>query len=183
MKLNKLIILISIALILTLILVILVRENQHNKTIAKYQDIEKQKESSRLETYKESTKNYNELQEERDRLYIENRELKEKDNGQLFEVTGYSACDGEQGTNNIVATNFNLDWENVSGLPIVASNCIPLYSVIEIEGLGGYIVLDTGLGYWNKDHWEDKNWIDILFDSKEEAIDFGRQKLMVRVIK
>jgi len=176
MKLNKLTTLIAISLILTLVLVVLIRENQHLTQIENYLESEIQRESSRLETYKESTKNYNELQEERDRLYIENRELKEKDNWQLFEVTGYSTCDGEQGTNNIVATNFNLDLTRVKNLPIIATDpeVIPLYSIVEIRDLGAFISLDTGVK---------GNRIDILFDSKEEAIDFGIQEREIRVIK
>ena len=178
MKLNKLIILIAISLIVTLILVILVRENQHLTQIENYLETEIQKESSRLETYNESTKNYNELQEERDRLYIENRELKEKDNWQLFEVTGYSTCDGEQGTNNTVATNFNLDLIRVKDLPIIATDpeIIPLYSIVEIKDIGAYISLDVGGAIKG-------NRIDILFNSREEAREFGRQELMARVIK
>ena len=65
----------------------------------------------------------------------------------------------------------------------MASNCIPLYTLIEIRGLGGFIVLDNGLGYWASDHWEDNNWIDILFDSKDEALEFGVKELEVRVIR
>ena len=178
MKLNKLIILIAISLILTLVLIVLVRENQHLTQIENYLEAEIQRESSRLETYNESTKNYNELQEERDRLYIENRELKEKDNWQLFEVTGYSTCDGEQGTNNIVATNFNLDLTRVKNLPIIATDpeIIPLYSIVEIKDIGAYISLDVGGAIKG-------NRIDILFNSREEAREFGRQELMARVIK
>lgn len=103
--------------------------------------------------------------------------------GDKFIITGYSANDSQQGTNNIVATTFNLDYTRVNNLPIAASNCIPLYSIIEIEGLGGYIILDTGLGYKTDYGWEDDNWVDILFDSKEQAIDFGIQERLVRVIK
>jgi len=97
-------------------------------------------------------------------------------------VTGYSANDSLQGTNNIVAAGFDLNEINVQNLPIVASNCIPLYTIIEIEGLGSYIVLDTGLGYKTDYGWEDDIWVDILFDDKQEAKDFGIQKLKVRVI-
>jgi len=175
---NKLITLIAISLILTLVMVILIRENQHLTQIENYLETEIQKESSRLETYTKFTENYNELQEERDRLYIENRELKEKDNWQLFEVTGYSTCDGEQGTNNIVATNFNLDLTKVKNLPIIATDpeVIPLYSIVEIKDMGAFISLDVGGAIKG-------NRIDILFNSKEEAIDFGIQEREVRVIK
>ena len=185
---KKLTILILIAIIISLSLVIPIREKQHSKVMAEYMDMEIQKEVAMLETYNEFTKNYNELYAEYNRLYGEYGELAAdfgyyNDSWQDFICTGYSANDPQQGTNNIVATTFNLDYARVQNLPIVASNCIPLYSIIEIKGLGGFIVLDTGLGYKTDYGWEDENWVDILFDSKEEAINFGRQALLVRVIK
>jgi len=95
-----------------------------------------------------------------------------------FTCTGYSANDPQQGTNNIVATTFNLDLVRVKDLPIVATDpeVIPLYSIVEIKDMGAYISLDTG-GLIRG------NRIDILFNSKEEAIDFGVQEREVRVIK
>ena len=95
-----------------------------------------------------------------------------------FTITGYSANDPQQGTNNIVATTFNLDYVRVKNLPIVATDpeIIPLYSIIEIKDIGAYISLDVGGAIKG-------NRIDILFDSKEEAIDFGIQEKEVRIIK
>ena len=182
MKLNKLSILIAIALILTLSLAIVVREKQHSKTMAEYIDMEIQKDEARLETYNEFTLNYNDLYSQYNELYGKYMEHV-KYVWQTFTITGYSANDPQQGTNNIVATTFNLDLTRVKDLPIVASNCIPLYSLIEIKGLGGFIVLDTGLGYKTDYGWEDENWIDILFDSKEQALEFGIKELEVRVIR
>jgi len=81
---------------------------------------------------------------------ILNREIKiiEEDNPEWkkFFITGYTANSGEQGTNEIVATMFNLDLNRVQNLPIIAVDpkIIPLYSIIEIEGLGVFIALDTG---------------------------------------
>lgn len=91
-----------------------------------------------------------------------------------FICTGYSANDGEQGTNNITVTGFNTEC----GLPIIAvdPDVIPLKSIVEIEGMGAYVSLDTGGAIKG-------NRIDILFDSKEDALKFGRQKLLVRIIK
>ncbi len=95
-----------------------------------------------------------------------------------FTITGYSANDPQQGTNNIVATTFNLDYVRVKNLPIVATDpeIISLYSIIEIKDMGAYISLDVGGAIKG-------NRIDILFDSKEEAIEFGIQEREVRVIK
>jgi len=97
-----------------------------------------------------------------------------------YTATAYSQYD--DGCNNIVFTGFDLDQVNVKKLPIVASNCIPLYTIIEIEGLGSYIVLDTGLGYRTDYGWEDDHWIDILFETQKEADEFGKQKLRVRIL-
>jgi len=95
-----------------------------------------------------------------------------------FIITGYSANDQQQGTNNIVATTFNLDYTRVKNLPIIATDpdVIPLYSIVEIKGLGAYISLDTG-GLIRG------NRIDILFDNKEEALRFGKRQMEVRVIE
>jgi 3D (Asp-Asp-Asp) domain-containing protein len=95
-----------------------------------------------------------------------------------FVCTGYSTGDPTQGTElGITKAGFNLSKDHVSRLPIIATdpNIIPLYSVIEIKGMGAFISLDTGgkiIGYR----------IDILFDTKEEALRFGRQNKLVRVI-
>jgi len=96
---------------------------------------------------------------------------------QEFICTGYSANDPQQGTNNIVATTFNLDYTRVKNLPIVATDpdVIPLYSIVEIKDLGAFISLDTGGAIKG-------NRIDILFNTKKEALLFGKQQMEVRVI-
>jgi len=183
MQINKLIVLIIGLLLIAFAASIAVSNYQNNKTISEYLDRENKLEYELTQ----SIKNFTELEEMYLELKQENMELKEANKEILgwreFICTAYSDNDGEQGTNNIVATNFNLDWENVKNLPIVASNCIPLYSIIEIKGLGGYIVLDRGLGYKTDYGWEDENWVDILFDSKEEALNFGIQEREIRIIK
>mgnify|MGYP001156492885 CR=1 FL=1 len=177
---NKIIIALSLIIAL-LILTILINENKHTQTIAEYLNNEIQQEQSRLEVSQELVKGYKKLQEENERL---NKLLKDSEvEWELYTVTGYSANDPEQGTNNVVSTGFNLDYTRVQNLPIAASNCIPLYSIVEIHGLGGFIILDTGLGYKTEDGWEDENWIDILFPTKEEALALGRQQLEVRIIE
>ena len=126
----------------------------------------------------QSIQNFVELEEMYSELKKENMELKEANkeivDWQEFICTGYSNNDGEQGTNGITAIGFKTDCE----LPIIAVDpkIIKLYSVVEIEGLGGFVALDTGGAIKG-------NRIDILFENKEQALNFGRQKLMVRVIK
>ena len=186
MKHKKLTTLILIAIILTLLFTLLIRENQHARRINNYLEAETIKEENRLSLLNDFTTNYNDLYASYNELYGNYKRLYENlsDSGwQEFTVTGYSANDSAQGTNNIVATGFNLNYENVSNLPIAASNCIPLYTIVEIENVGFRIILDTGLGYWTGSGWEDENWIDVLFNSKDMASDFGKQKLMVRTIR
>ena len=110
-------------------------------------------------------------------------EEKEEYHWETYTITAYTANDPSQGTNNIVATGFNLNRHNVDNLPIAASNHVDLYSIVEIEDMGAYIILDTGLGYYTPDGWEDHKWIDLLFDCKEEAFKFGVQELRVRIIQ
>ena len=168
-------------IIIALVLTLFVRENQHLIQIENYLENEVQREETRLEVYKNFTESYNWLLKENERL---NSLLKDSEvEWEEYTVTAYTANDPEQGTNNVVSTGFNLDYTRVQNLPIAASNCIPLYSIVEIKGLGGFIILDTGLGYKTEDGWEDENWIDILFPTKEEALALGRQQLEVRIIE
>ena len=99
-------------------------------------------------------------------------------------ITGYTQYD--DGCNNIVATGFDLDLERVKKLRICASNYYPKYTILEIEGLGPYIVLDTGLGYKTEDGWEDDHWVDIMISidpkDKQLAYAFGKQQRRVRII-
>ena len=74
-------------------------------------------------------------------------------------------------------TTFNFDLNKVENSPIIAVDpeIIPLYSIVEIENLGAFISL-------NKGRLIKGNRIDILFDNKKEAINFGKQELKVRII-
>ena len=57
----------------------------------------------------------------------------------------------------------------------VASNKIPIGTVINIEGYGQFVVKDTG-GMSN-------NVIDIYMDTYDECIQFGRQTAYVTVVE
>lgn len=109
---------------------------------------------------------------------VEEVRVIENDQWNQFICTGYSTGDPQQGTQlGITKAGFDLSEEHIKDLPICAvdTNVIPLYSVIEVEELGAFIALDTGKdiqGYW----------IDLLFDTKDEAIEFGRQIRNVRII-
>jgi len=134
-------------------------------------------EEKHINSLQEFTKNYNELYTDFNELYKKYVELKDLSSGyEIYTVTAYSLNDPAQGTNDICAVGLNLEtWDKI---PVVAvdPNVIELGSIVEIEGLGGYIAIDTG-GMITGKH------IDVLMDSKEEAQKFGVRNLKVRVIK
>ena len=134
-------------------------------------------EERHLETTQEFVENYNELYADFNELYKKYVELKDLSSGyEIYTVTAYSLNDPAQGTGSICA--MGLDLEAYDNLPVVAVDpeVIPLGSIVEIEGLGGFVAADIG-GLVTGKH------IDVLMGSKEEAQSFGIQKLKVRVIK
>ena len=93
-----------------------------------------------------------------------------------FTITGYTADDPAQGTNSTVYTGFDLN--ETGDLPIAAvdPDTIPLYSIIEIKDVGAFVALDTGGAIKGKR-------IDILFEDKNDAYQFGVQERLVMVIE
>jgi 3D (Asp-Asp-Asp) domain-containing protein len=126
------------------------------------------------ESYNRLRRDYLELDADYERL---NKDLLQS-GWKIFEVTGYSANDITQGTSDKVAAGFDLDHKNVKNLPIIATDptIIPLYSIVEIEDLGPFISLDTGGAIKG-------NRIDILFENKDLAFEFGRKNLLARIIR
>jgi len=99
-------------------------------------------------------------------------EVKEKETEWFYFVaTGYSANDPVQGTNNITATGKEIK----SGMIAVDPKIIPLGARIEIKDTGIFVAEDTGGKIRG-------NRIDIYFETQEEAKEFGRQIIWVRVL-
>ena len=91
-----------------------------------------------------------------------------------FEATAYCGCKKCNGkwTSYPTASGTNM----VAGRTIaVDSKLIPLGSKVEIEGLGTYIAEDTGSAIKGK-------IIDFYFDTHEEALKFGRQKVNLKIV-
>lgn len=67
-------------------------------------------------------------------------------------------------------------------MPTVACNCLPFGTIIEIEGLGQFKVVDRGAssGQWA---WHNSAWCDIYLWSNAECVQFGRQHRNVWVVK
>jgi len=88
-----------------------------------------------------------------------------------FIASGYSANDPAQGTNNITATGKEIK----KGMVAVDPREIPLGTKIEIKDMGIFIAEDTGGKIKG-------NRIDIYFDTKKEAKEFGRKGIWVKII-
>ena len=89
-----------------------------------------------------------------------------------FNATGYSANDPAQGTNSTTATGKEIR----KGMIAVDPKVIPLGTLVEIKDIGTFIAEDTGGKIKG-------NRIDIYFESKEEARQFGKQGIWVRFIE
>lgn len=88
-----------------------------------------------------------------------------------FLASGYSANDSSQGTNNITATGKEIK----QGMIAVDPKVIPLGTRIEIKDMGVFVAEDTGGKIKG-------NRIDIYFDSREEAKNFGIKGIWVNII-
>jgi 3D (Asp-Asp-Asp) domain-containing protein len=89
-----------------------------------------------------------------------------------FVATGYSKNDTSQGTTGITATG----KVAVEGMIAVDPKIIPLGTTVEIKDLGVFIADDRGGKIKG-------NRIDIFFDSKEEAKDFGKKGVWLRFLE
>lgn len=88
-----------------------------------------------------------------------------------FIASGYSANDHVQGTDNVTATGKEIR----EGMIAVDPDVIPLGAKVEIKDMGVFTAEDTGGKIKG-------NRIDIYFDSKEEAEEFGRKGVWVKMV-
>lgn len=91
-----------------------------------------------------------------------------------FEATAYCACPKCCGkwADGITASGTKATSKRTIA---VDTSIIPLGTEVEIEGLGIYIAEDTGSAIKGK-------IIDFYFDTHEEALKFGRQKVNLRIV-
>ncbi len=89
-----------------------------------------------------------------------------------FVATGYSANDPSQGTDNITATG----KEIYEGVIAVDPKVIPLGTEVQIKDVGTFIAEDTGGKIKG-------NRIDIYFNSKKEARNFGKKGIWLRIVE
>ena len=99
------------------------------------------------------------------------REVEKKVDWYYFVASGYSADDPRQGTDNVTATGKEIGV----GMIAVDPDVIPLGTKIEIKNMGFFTAEDTGGKIKG-------NRIDIYFDSKKEAEEFGKKGVWVKII-
>ena len=99
----------------------------------------------------------------------------------LFRVTAYCACEkccGEWAKNRPNGVVYGAAGiELVAG--VSAASPLPLGTVVEVEGLGEYVVQDRPAKWVIEKYGE--NQLDIYFDNHEEACAFGLQYLNVYI--
>ena len=105
-------------------------------------------------------------------LVTEYKEIEKKVEWFYFVATGYSKNDTSQGTTGITATG----KVAVEGIIAVDPKIIPLGTSVEIKDIGVFIADDRGGKIKG-------NRIDIFFDSKEEAKDFGKKGVWLRFLE
>ena len=100
------------------------------------------------------------------------KEIEKKVEWFYFVATGYSKNDTSQGTTGKTATG----KVAVEGIIAVDPKIIPLGTTVEIKDIGVFIADDRGGKIKG-------NRIDIFFDSKEEAKDFGEKGVWLRFLE
>lgn len=99
----------------------------------------------------------------------------------VFRVTAYCACEkccGEWAKNRPNGVVYGAAGiELVAG--VSAASPLPLGTVVEVEGLGKYVVQDRPAKWVIEKYGE--NQLDIYFDNHEEACAFGLQYLNVYI--
>lgn len=104
-------------------------------------------------------------------LITKYKEIEKKVEWFYFVATGYSKNDADQGTTDITATGKTA----VKGIIAVDPKIIPLGTTVEIKDIGVFTADDRGGKIKG-------NRIDIFFNSKEEAMDFGKKGVWLRFL-
>ncbi len=170
------IIIITIIMFIALCNMPKVSESYNDKTAALY--------ASNLVTFETQTEEASEEEESSEievelkaiptKQLITTEEIIKHEPFEEFEATAYCVCPKCCGkwADGITASGTKATAKRTIA---VDSKLIPLGSKVEIEELGTYIAEDTGSAIKGK-------IIDIYFDTHEEALKFGKQKVNIRII-
>lgn len=103
-------------------------------------------------------------------VVTEYKEVEKKSEWFYFIATAYSGDDASQGTDSFTATG----KKAAEGIIAVDPEIIPYGTMVEIKDIGYFTAEDCG----NKIKG---NRIDIYFDTRQEAEQFGRQGIWLRI--
>ena len=104
-------------------------------------------------------------------------EAQQKDYQGVWTITAY--CNDGQSASGMPLYAYPRDDEY---MPTCACNCLPFGTVIEIEGLGRFKVVDRGASS-GAFAWHNSNWADIYLWSESACNNWGVQKRQVWVVK
>jgi len=180
--------LIIIILIATLIFTIIIRENQHVKTLLAITEKEVQREEARLETYRQFTENYNELQNSYNELYQEY--------GEFVRTKGF--YEGWEKALCSAYTSLDLDCDSYSAIGVNIEKLSQYFNFCAIDPDGDidygdiilikidydiipFLAVDCGVKI--KD-LKDIKRLDLYFvNDLQEAYRWGMKELDIKVIK
>jgi 3D (Asp-Asp-Asp) domain-containing protein len=101
--------------------------------------------------------------------------VKQEESGKEITVTATAYTASCEGCSGVTSTGIDLNANPDQKVISVDPNVIPLGSKVYVEGYGNAIAGDTGGSIKG-------NKIDVFIPSKEEAINFGRQTLTVKIL-
>ena len=104
-------------------------------------------------------------------------EARQKDYQGVWTITAYA--NDEQSASGMPLYAYPRDDEY---MPTCACNCLPFGTVIEIEGIGRFKVVDRGASS-GAFAWHNSAWCDIYLWSEGECVQFGRQHRNVWVVR
>lgn len=111
-------------------------------------------------------------------IVVEEVKKKEVKKGRIMEVSAYNLIESQCDNSPLIgAFGDNLMEMMDSGIQVCASNTFPRGTKLQIQGFGECVVMDRMAKKY-------KNHIDICMGTDvEQATDFGRQHLLVKVLK
>ncbi|MCE5329884.1 3D domain-containing protein [bacterium] len=158
----------------------LLRENVNYDEKLKFIEAYEQSQEKYLENVNELSANYNELESKYQKLYENYQKLKDLKDGnwKLYEITAYTS--NECGFITKLGIDLREDYSKNLNVCAVDPEVIPLGSIVLINFSDGnikpYFACDTGSAIKGK-------IIDIYMTDVYDAIQFGRQNLLAKIIK
>ncbi len=179
---KNILIIILIAILVLVLFLLFVKVNLDYEQIKRLKEEQLEKDKRYLENLGEMTAKYNELEnlltEQEVKDVKDSEYILYEENYQMFEITAYTS--EECGTVTKIGVDLKANYSKYLNVCAVDPELIPLGSIVLIRFADGteraYFACDTGSAIKG-------NRLDLYFQNVEDAIKFGRQKLLIRIIK